>query len=451
MKSMRLLLCCVLAGCAPQEAPPPAQEAPPPAQPAQPPAPVSGAVLFEGGRLIVGDGTTVENAAFVVEDGRFTQVGVAGAVEAPPGAARVDLTGQTVMPAIIDAHCHLGYLDVNTMDDARAHYSRDNVVEHLHRFAYYGQSAAMSMGIDPYSTAELRREDIEGAARFRWAGRGIGRPNAGPGATDRRDVVYGVDTVEQGIAAVQELAASQVDMVKIWVDDRGGTVEKLTPDLYGPIIDEAHRLGLKVAAHIFYLEDAKALLRAGVDGFAHGVRDVDVDDEFMALLAARPYTFLMPNLPDSGTRTVADLPFYAQTVPEAGVERIRAAIEASASQMPSEFFQVQARNLVRMYEAGVPLILATDGDGAGWDAHEEIADMVTAGVSPADAIVAATSNAARLLRLYDLGTIAVGMSADFLVLDANPLDDIRNTRAISSVYLGGEALDRAALAEGFTG
>ena len=455
MRTIRLVVCCLpwLAACAPQEAPAPAPTpAPtPPEQPSALPTPLSSAILFEGGRLIVGDGGVVENAAFLVENGRFTEVGLAGAVEAPAGASRVDLTGKTVMPAIIDGHCHLGYADIRAMTDVRANYSRENIIDHLHRSAYYGLGAAMSMGIDPLDMVGLREEEIADAARFRWAGRGIGRPNAGPGATDRRDVVYGVDTPEEGRAAIRELAANQVDLVKLWVDDRNGTVPKLTPDLYGPIIDEAHRLGLRVTAHIFYLEDAKDLLRAGIDGFAHGVRDVDVDDEFMELLARRPYTFLIPNLPDSGDRTTDDLPFIAETLPTEAIDEMRTAIAEGIVEDPEEYFQVQARNLARMYEAGVPVILGTDGGGAGWDAHEEIADMVTAGMSPADALVAATSNAARLLRLHDLGAVADGKSADFVVLDANPLDDIKNTRAISNVYIRGMEVDRAALAADWTG
>jgi len=464
MRTIRLALCCLpwLAACAPQEAPAPTPTPTPtpPVQPSEPPAPLSNAILFEGGRLIVGDGGVIENAAFLVENGRFVEVGLAGAVGAtvavgtvgePAGAARVDLTGKTVMPAIIDGHCHLGYADIRGMTDVRANYSRENIIDHLHRSAYYGLGAAMSMGIDPLDMVGLREEEITGAARFRWAGRGIGRPNAGPGATDRRDVVYGVDTPEEGRAAIQELAANQVDLVKLWVDDRNGTVPKLTPDLYGPIIDEAHRLGLRVTAHIFYLEDAKDLLRAGIDGFAHGIRDVDVDDEFMELLASRPYTFLIPNLPDSGDRTTDDLPFIAETLPTEAIDEMRTAIAEGIVEDPEEYFQVQARNLARMYEAGVPVILGTDGGGAGWDAHEEIADMVTAGLSPADALVAATSNAARLLRLHDLGSVTDGKSADFVVLDANPLDDIKNTRAISNVYIRGMEIDRAALAADWTG
>ncbi len=407
----------------------------------------SNVMLFEGGRLIVGDGNVIEDAAFLVENGRFTQVGNSGSINVPDGALQINISGKTIIPALIDGHGHLGYSDVGARTDVRASYSRENIIDHLHRHAFYGHSATMSMGIDPLSMAELRESTIDNAARFLWAGRGIGRPNAGPGATDRRDVPYGIDTVEEGIAAVRELAEAQVDLVKIWVDDRNGTVEKLTPDLYGPIIQEAHRLGLKVTAHIFYLEDAKDLLRAGVDGFAHGVRDVDVDDEFMELLANRPYTFLMPNLPNSGSTTIDDLPFFAQTLPAAGAETMRTEISESTTHTR---FAVESRNLKRMYDAGVPLIIGTDGDGAGWDIHEEIADMVLAGVSPADALASATKNAAELYRLHDLGTISDGKSADFVILDSNPLEDIKNTRAISNVYIRGQEINRAELSANWT-
>ena len=446
MRVIRLILFCLpwLAACAPQETPLTERSN-------ESLDPGSNVTLFEGARLIIGDGSALENAAFIVENGQFTQVGLANTVEVPPSAARVDLTGKTVMPTLIDAHVHVGYADIRGMTDAPANYSRENIIEHLRRMAYYGIGATLSMGIDPGDMPlQLREEEIAGAARFRSAGPGMARPNAGPGAADRRDVPYGVDTEEEGKAAVRELAAKKVDMVKIWVDDRNGTVPKLTPELYGPIIDEAHRLGLRVAAHIFYLEDAKDLLRAGIDGFAHGIRDIDVDDEFMELLAKRPYTFLIPNLPDSGARIMADLPFIAETMPTEAVDELRTAIAEQAAEDPEENFDVQARNLSRMYEAGVTVVFGTDGGGAGWDAHEEIADMVTSGMSPADAIVAATSNAARLLRLHDLGTITDGKSADFIVLNANPLDDIKNTRSIANVYIKGEEVDRMRLAASWT-
>jgi len=427
--------------CTPQEAPPSGTPQ------SQLTSESSDVILFEGGRLITGDGNVLEDAAFLIENGRFTQVGVSGTINVPAGAVQVNFSGKTIIPALIDGHGHLGYSDVGARTDVRASYSRENIIDHLHRHAYYGQSATMSMGIDPLSMAELRESTIDNAARFLWAGRGMGRPNAGPGATDRRDVPYGIDTVEEGIAAVHELAETQVDLVKIWVDDRNGSVEKLTPDLYRPIIKEAHRLGLKVTAHIFYLEDAKDLLRAGIDGFAHGIRDVDVDDEFMELLANRPYTFLMPNLPNSGSTTIDDLPFFAQTLPAAGAETMRTEISESTTHAR---FAVEARNLKRMYDAGVTLITGTDGDGAGWDIHEEIADMVLAGVSPTDALASATKNAAELYRLHDLGTISAGKSADFVILDSNPLEDIKNTREISNVYIRGEEVNRAELSANWT-
>ena len=427
--------------CTPQEAPPSGTPQ------SQLTSESSDVILFEGGRLITGDGNVLEDAAFLIENGRFTQVGVSGTINVPVGAVQVNFSGKTIIPALIDGHGHLGYSDVGARTDVRASYSRENIIDHLHRHAYYGQSATMSMGIDPLSMAELRESTIDNAARFLWAGRGMGRPNAGPGATDRRDVPYGIDTVEEGIAAVHELAETQVDLVKIWVDDRNGSVEKLTPDLYRPIIKEAHRLGLKVTAHIFYLEDAKDLLRAGIDGFAHGIRDVDVDDEFMELLANRPYTFLMPNLPNSGSTTIDDLPFFAQTLPAAGAETMRTEISESTTHAR---FAVEARNLKRMYDAGVTLITGTDGDGAGWDIHEEIADMVLAGVSPTDALASATKNAAELYRLHELGTISAGKSADFVILDSNPLEDIKNTREISNVYIRGEEVNRAELSANWT-
>ncbi len=407
----------------------------------------SDVILFEGARVIVGDGNVLENASFLVENGHFSQIGTSGTIDVPTNVLQVNVSGKTIIPALIDGHGHLGYSDVGARTDVRTSYSRENIIDHLQRHAYYGVSATMSMGIDPLSMAELRESAIDNAARFLWAGRGIGRPNAGPGATDRRDVPFGIDTVEEGIAAVRELAETQVDLVKIWVDDRNGTVEKLTPDLYTPVIKEAHRLGLKVTAHIFYLDDAKDLLRAGVDGFAHGIRDIDVDEEFMELLANRPYTFLMPNLPNSGSTTIDDLPFFAQTLPAAGAEIMSTEISESTTHPR---FAVESRNLKRMYDAGVPLIIGTDGDGAGWDIHEEIADMVLAGVSPADAIESATKNAAELYRLHDLGTISVGKSADFVILDSNPLEDIKNTRAISSVYIRGKEVNRTALAASWT-
>jgi len=380
--------------------------------------PAGSATAYEGARLIVGDGRVIENATLVVDGAKIVQAGAG--VQAPAGAKRVNLAGKTVMPMIIDTHVHLSS-------------NRDALVRDLKARAYYGVSAAMSMGTDNYEVLDIRGQAIPGAARFLSAGRGITMPEPG-----RTTVPYWVTTDAEARKAVQELAANKVDIVKIWVDTRDKKFKKLGPELYGAIIDEAHKRGLRVTAHIFDMEDAKGLMRAGVDAFAHGVRDQDIDDEVVAMFKQRPNLILTPNLPDRGVQT--DLSWLK---PGLSAEEV-AKLESVNYNRPTAqvFFGIQARNLAKLNAAGVRITLGTDGNRA-WGPHEEMADMVAAGMTPAQVIVAATRNSAEFLRLADTGTLQPGKSADFIVLDANPLTDITNTRRISQVVLRGAAVDRS--------
>ncbi|HEX6175035.1 MAG TPA: amidohydrolase family protein [Candidatus Binatia bacterium] len=375
---------------------------------------------YERARLIVGDGRVIENATLVVQDAKLAQVGRAADVRVPAGARRVDLAGKTVMPMIVDTHVHLND-------------NREAVIRDLRMRAYYGVSAVLSLGTDGYEVLDLHSQTIAGAARYRSAGRGITMPEPG-----RTKVPYWVTSAAEGRKAVEELAAHKVDIVKIWVDDRDGKYKKLTPEIYGAIIDEAHKRRLRVTAHIFELADAKGLIRAGVDSFAHGIRDRDIDDEVLTMFKQRPNLILTPNLPDRGVK--ADISWLRASLPQDEFKKL----EGANTDRPKAqaLYGIQARNLAKLNAAGVRIVLGTDGNRP-WGPHEEMLDMVMAGMTPMQVIVAATRNSAEFLQLADAGTLEAGKSADFIVLDANPLDDITNTRRISAVILRGTAVDRS--------
>ena len=260
---------------------------PPSPTPASAPAGKGTAVLFEGATLIDGDtGEARSNAAFLVDGNRIARVGNRGEIDPPAGATRVDLAGKTVMPAMVSAHMHVGLLDGS--DFGPKVYTHDKIVEHLQRYAYYGMGAVFSVGTDvgPLSF-QVRGEQPPDAARLLTAGRGMAAPDGGPGIPVIANTWSPITTADEGRARVRELAAQGAAAVKIWVDDRGGRVKKLTPDLYTPIIEEAHARGMMALAHVYYLKDAHELADAGIDGFMHLVRDEVMDDALIARMKER--------------------------------------------------------------------------------------------------------------------------------------------------------------------
>jgi imidazolonepropionase-like amidohydrolase len=375
-----------------------------------------GVTAFEGARIIVGDGRVIENGTLVVDGARITQVGAGIAV--PAGATRVNLAGKTVMPMILDTHIH-------------ASTTREGLVRDLRQRPYWGVSAAMSMGTDNLELLDMRNKDTPGMARFFSAGKGISR-NEGPGRPTAQ-----INSAAEGRKAVQDNVKLGVDIIKVWVDDREGKVDKVLPDQYAAIIDEAHKNNVRVTAHIFNEFDGKGLIKAGLDAFAHSVRDKDIDDEMLALYKSRPIV-VNPNLPDRGVKKDISwlkaglAPAEYAKMEEANTDRPRAAAA----------YGIQARNLNKINANGVKIVLGTDGNRP-WGPHEEAEDMVVAGMTPMQVIMAATKNAAEFLKVADAGTLEAGKSADLLVLDANPLDNITNTRKISAVYLRGVAVNRA--------
>ena len=421
-------------------------------------------MAYEGARLLTGlpAAPPIDDAVLLVADGAVTAVGARRELTPPAGAQRVDLSGQTVMPALVSLHGHVGFQD--GLSYAAANYTRANILDHLRRYAYYGVGTIVSLGTDAGDIAiDIRGEQATGlasTARLRTAGRGLAAPNAGPGALALRSSAYGVTSEEEGRRYVAELAARDVDVIKIWVDDRGGTVQKLAPALYRAIIDEARGRGLRVVAHVFYRDDAWELVRAGVDGLAHLVRDREMDAALIAAIAARG-VFVMPNLGVSERRLHADAPgwlddsFLAESVPAAVRRRAAESLRAQAGDAAGarERYAAMERSLEKLAAAGARVVLGADSGVRdhffGYAEHRELELMVEAGLTPAEAIVAATSRAAAVLGLRDVGSLAAGKSADFIVLDADPLDDITNTRRLAAVYLRGAPVDRPALRAGW--
>jgi imidazolonepropionase-like amidohydrolase len=424
--------------------------------------------VFEGARLIRGDGNEpIDDSMFIVEGGRFGQIGRRGDFRLPDGATRVDLTGKTVIPALIDGHSHVGYM--KNLTSGPQNYTRENILDHMYRFAYFGVAASQAMGTDfgelPF---QLRDELMAGkypdAARFITAGRGLS-PLVEISPSNMRHAAYAVTTEEGARAGVQELARRNVRLVKTWVDDRGGTLKdgKLTPVLYRAVIDEAHKHNVRVAVHATGLQDAKDLLKSGIDVFAHMISDVD--DELIGLFKQRPNTAVLLAL--GGPRRTIHAPWLnpphplvVETVSPEQIKRLQERLGSAkpdALERSRQNWERVARGVARLNAAGIRIGVGTDGGGqtgdqfVGWTMHTELENMVAAGMTPAQVLVAATRNTAEILGLSDLGTVAERKSADFVVLDGNPLDDITNTRRIANVYLRGKQVDRVKLRAAWTG
>jgi imidazolonepropionase-like amidohydrolase len=440
--------------------------------------------VFEGARLITGDGSApIENSAFVVENNRFTQIGRRGEVPVPAGARRVDISGKTVMPTLVDLHGHFGFQNIPAGTMSKETFTRENLLDHMHRLAFHGVGAAVGVGdlVDRSDMhggrtgwgdvpLRLREEVVPGAALFRTSGAGMAWPGSGAqGDPSRVDVSYPVSTPQEARAAVDDYVKIKPAFIKIWVDDRRGTKKTLTPELYRAIADEAHKFNVPVAVHNVKLDDAKELLRAGVEGWLHvPVRDGDVvDDEIIGIVKDRiarndrPVMWVTPSLITSwmntaggGTRPAwLDDPLLRATYSPEQIDKYwgdplkKMSPEAVARARKN--FEADGRNAMKLRAAGMRIVEGTDTGQSrfliGYFNHLDLESMVAMGMTPSEVIVAATRDSAEIAHL-DAGLVAPGKSADFIVLDANPLESISNTRRIDKVYLRGQEVPRAALA-----
>lgn len=421
----------------------------------------SNPVLYEGARLLIGDGSApVENGAFVVQYGRIAAIGRKGTIQLPAGATRVDLTGRTAMPAMVNAHAHFGYERFTRAagESLPEHFTTENLLDHLQREAFYGVGTAHDGGSAPVPLSFEFQQD-QAARKFPPAAEysfnaGIVPPNGGPDSilikgTRPLRANYEVTRAPEARAAVLDVAAKNIKHIKIWLGDRNGTYPAMPYQVYEAVIDEAHKHGITVHAHATTLRDQKEAIRAGADVLVHMVQNVLIDDELAALVREKkPYWATVISLGDRSDVCEND-PFFTQSLSA----RIIADIQANACAPNPNAAAREERlrhNFMKMIESGARLILGSDtgvrpGNAFGSGDHHEIARWVNLGLTPAQVIVAATSRPAEALGLREVGTLAEGKRADFVVLTANPLDDVRNTHRIEGVYLRGTKLDREAL------
>jgi len=426
-------------------------------------APASISVVIDGARLWDGTGAPpVEDAILVIEGDRIGAVGPRSSVDAPESARVIDARGLTLIPGIINAHAHVGM--VRGLVEHPDNYDLANIRSQLRQYARYGVTTVLSLGLDSGPMFEARGPAGAGEpprATALIAGRGFTGAGGYPASLAHlAGIPREVDTVEEARTHVRELAAENVDVVKIWVDDHFGRYEKIRPELYTAIIEEAHAAGLQVMAHVFYLEDAKGLVSAGVDGLAHNVRDREVDDAFIGMLLGSD-TFVLATLTrEESTAIYAEPPAFLDDpllTRWAEPEVVRALKDPAYGagvrehvdyQRHRDQFEMARINLKTLLDAGVRIGFGTDsGPPArfqGYFEHRELELMVGLGMTPAETLRIATLGSAESLGVDDeFGSLEAGKRADFVLLGGNPLEDIRNTREIRSVWIGGRevALD----------
>ena len=392
------------------------------------------AVAYTGARIIDGTGApAIENGVLVVQGNRIVAVGSAKTA-IPTGARVVSLAGKTITPGFINAHGHI--TDVRGMKGSPEFYTPEHIQHQLTLYARYGITTVYSLGGDDEPAFKVRDAALPGMARLFVAGR-----------------IVSANAPDAARAAVDAVKASGADLVKIRVDDNLGATKKMPPEAYRAVIEQAHKHGLRLAAHIFYLQDAKDLVASGGDFIAHSIRDQPVDAELIDRLKARDVCVCPTLMRDVSTfvyearPSFLDDPFFTRYADRAAVEGVQtpphqASNRSAAAVRYKAALDIAKQNLKRLKDAGVRIAMGTDTGPAarfqGYFEHLELEQMVSAGLTPMQTIVAATSDAATCMKIGDrLGALKPGYEADFIAFGKNPLDDIRNTRTLESVWVRG--------------
>jgi imidazolonepropionase-like amidohydrolase len=416
-------------------------------------------VVLAGARLIDGSGRpAVENSTVLIEGDKISAVGQ-GPIKYPAEAHVIDCRDKTIIPGLISDHSHIGVVDGTSVKPEN--YNRENILRQLKQYEAYGVTTVTALGLNAPSFYQLRADQHEGrspGADVFGADRGIGAPSGAPPAAllpIGKDQIYRPETPEEAKADVREMADRHTDLIKIWVDPLLDTASTMKPEIYQAVIAEAHRLGLRVAAHIYYLQDAKEVLRAGVDIIAHGVRDKPVDAEFINEMKARSAFYIATIGLDEASYIYAEQPdwmkgTFFQTALQPAL-RAQLSDPGYLNKMRTnprvaifkKAVATNKENLKALFDSGARIGFGTDSGAIplripGWAEHHELQLMVESGLTPMQALDCATGNAAALLKLTDRGVLEPGKLADFVILTANPLDDITNTEKIVAVWHRGK-------------
>ncbi|WP_442592175.1 amidohydrolase family protein [Pedobacter sp. AW31-3R] len=378
----------------------------------------------------------------------------------------IHLEGKTIMPALISTHVHIGTLKGTTTK--AENYTRENILSQTKKYGDYGVGNILIMGTDRPMLSESglldsSRKGLLPGARMYSAGYGFGVKNAAPPIAFGMDNVFRPDNASQVPAEMDSLLKIKPEMVKMWLDDFGGKFKKMDPAIYKAIIEEAHQRKLRVASHAYYLSDARKLVAYGVDVIGHSIRDSVIDDVLLKEMKAKNVVYIPTLSLDEFAYIYArkpewiNDPFFKNSLEPGVYEMITSPkYQDELKNSPAyakniRAFDIALKNLKKLFDAGILISMGTDSGAMplraqGFSEHLELELMVQAGLTPLEAIRVATQNSAAVLKIdKKFGTLEKGKTADFIILNANPAKDIKNTRSIISVYKDGKEISKGPL------
>lgn len=405
-------------------------------------------LLFKHADVITGmDDSPLVGTDILVNNGRIVSIGQELDI---PGATIVDLTGKTVIPGLISAHVHVGTL--RGTGTGGNNFDKENVLRQLHHYAKFGVLHVQSLGTDRLALFQNGLFDSinngqTNGARMLTAGWGFGVEKGAPpfAKHDGNDNVFRPENPEKVKAEMQRLSQYPLSMIKIWVDDFGNpAMTKMNEATYKAIIEEAAKYNLRVAAHLYYLNDAKKLAEDGVAIFAHSVRDTLIDDATIQLMKQKGIAYVPTLTLDEFAYIYGEEipdwlndPFFKASLEPGVYDLITSEDFRKTQQNPAiasrnkAGFGTALQNVKKLHNAGILVGMGTDSGAQpvraqGFAEHRELALLVKAGLTPLQAIKTATINSAKILNIdKDFGSLEEGKIADFIVLDASPLENIK--------------------------